>query len=85
MLPNFKEGDFVLSLSLKFWRQYRKDDVVIIDHLEYGRIIKRVMSCDQQGVRITGDNPVSTSSDKLGLIQPKDILGKVVMHFKKPN
>ncbi|WP_051221683.1 S24 family peptidase [Neptunomonas japonica] len=81
MDPIFRDGDYIVSFSWRFSR-YRVNDVVIVRHPIYGSIIKRIIDIDNAGaVLLAGDNPASTSSEKIGR-QPKQlIIGKLLWHI----
>lgn len=104
MAPVFLPDDYVIGIrwwqpALHLWcvclRQpptYRVGDVLLIQHPNYGRIIKRVTAVDNNhatngDVRYTlaGDNTAnSVSSEDIGSTITQQIIGKVVAHIRKP-
>lgn len=83
MSPTFHQGDYVLCLTWPiFW--LRKSQVVVVNHPRYQTIIKRIkyISCTR-GYWLAGDDPQSTSSNKLGFVAHEDIAGLVLL--KIPN
>ena len=81
MLPTLHNEDFVISLKSKR-RQYKKGDIVVTCHAEFGHIIKRIEHIDEnKRIALTGDNLISTGSKKIGLQEPESILGRVIWHI----
>ncbi|BES70170.1 hypothetical protein RE428_11880 [Marinobacter nanhaiticus D15-8W] len=85
MLPALADGDFVLAFRCA--RQaLEAGDRVVVDHPEFGRIIKRVDRILPGGdLNISGDNPaMSTHSERLGQIPRERVAGKVLMVIRGP-
>lgn len=85
MLPSLADGDFVLAFRCA--RQALDvGDRVVIDHPEFGRIIKRVTRIlPGGGLDIAGDNlAMSTHGERLGRIPRERILGKVLIAIRGP-
>lgn len=83
--PVYKEGDFVLVTKIPFFfKRIKRGDVVVFRHPQLGALIKCVDGIDQSAGNfyVTGIHPDSLDSRKLGAIHHKDIIGKVVFHFK---
>lgn len=81
MSPSFNDGDFVLGL--KKWLKPAPGQVLLIDHPRYGRIIKRVIDCNESGLRLAGDNAKEgVSSEEIGLINQDQIIAKVIWRSK---
>lgn len=85
MAPNYGEGDYVVTIRRR--RALRAGDVVVVDHPDYGCVVKRVIECwPDGGVRVAGDNPAaSMSSERLGLVARSRILGRVVWRIPHPS
>jgi phage repressor protein C with HTH and peptisase S24 domain len=82
MAPNFNNSDFVVTWP-RLFSTYRTGDVVVVQHTTYGRIIKRIDHITATSLfALTGDNPQSTSRDKLGTVTRQQIVGKVCWHIK---
>ena len=86
--PEYKDGDFVVSSKIPiFFNHIRPGDVVIFGHKEYGVMIKQVGWLKNGGERIfvigTGSN--SIDSRGFGLINKSDLIGKVILHIRKPH
>lgn len=81
MAPNYNPDDFVVSFGRRN-KQYRINDVVVVEHPVYGRIIKRVVGIDSGKLLLAGDNPASTSSNQLGWLTKDQVIGKVIWHIE---
>lgn len=83
MHPKLAEGDFVLA-SMCFYR-LRIDDVVVVSHPLYHTLIKRIQHIDaEKGILLTGENLLSVSSEQMGWINERSIIGKVIYSIKRP-
>jgi len=78
MSPFFCDNDYVFIMPRVFTR-YRINDVIVVDHPHYGRIIKRICEMDFFKVKLCGDNLKSTN---VGWVDRTVILGKVRFHIK---
>ncbi len=86
MSPDFNDGDYVLVSRIPlFLGRVKVNSIIVFDTLKYGILIKKVSSIDSQNGHFlfTGINQNSLSTDKIGTIQKKDIIGSVIFHFKK--
>ena len=83
MLPTLTGGDFVIASRL--YRHINVDDLLVINHPRYGKIIKRVKEIsNNKDVYITGDNNTeSVSSAQMGWIKSNQIQGKVLFSIKQ--
>jgi phage repressor protein C with HTH and peptisase S24 domain len=87
LLPDYREGDFVVTFKVPFLKhRYRRGDVVVFDHAQYGLMIKRVdrITPDGSQLIVKGTHPLSTDSRKFGPIDAGNTLGKVIWHVEKP-
>ena len=67
MSPTLSNGDYVLAKKNK--TRPVVGAIVIIPHLEFGEIIKRVSQVEDSGTAwVSGDNPASTSSRIIGKV-----------------
>jgi len=83
MLPHYRDGDYVLALSAKLCR-LREGDVWLVNHPSYGAIIKRILKIDGQRFWLVSDNThEGTSTEKLGLLEQHNLIGKVIWHIKQ--
>lgn len=72
MVPTLMDGDYVLARRIEGPPAPRM--VVLIDHPRLGLIVKRIETLDEDGtVRVYGDNPFSTSPEKIGALAPDTI------------
>ena len=86
MLPSLSEGSFVLVSSIPFmFRNPRVEDIVIArDPRDRRILVKRIEQVNNEGYFLIGDNKeISTDSREFGPIQRRDILGKMILVFKK--
>jgi len=87
MLPEYREGDFVLTSKIPAWvRGVRSGDVIVFQHPLYGRLIKQVQQHDRQRDEITvrGLNDASVDSRDFGPLRARNVAGVVIAHFRKP-
>lgn len=84
MLPSLFDKDYVITFRHKKTR-YKLGDIVVVRHPELGIIIKRIVQLKEASVLLAGDNPASTSSERMGWQPCNKIIGKVVAHFPKRN
>jgi nickel-type superoxide dismutase maturation protease len=76
MSPALRDGDYIL---IKKARSLRPGFVVVADHPRLGRIVKRVMALDENGITLAGDNPSSTASVEIGPMQPEQLRGRAIL------
>jgi len=79
MLPNFKEGDFVLVNKLFF---NLKENEVIVFEKENRFLIKRVGKIEGNKIFVVSDNPAGQDSRHFGPISKNEIIGKVIFRAK---
>jgi len=80
MLPNLKPEAFAL-VRATWLKKLEVGDIVIVNHLIFGAIIKRLVHIDYYyGHNIAGDNPHSVSTGELGKIWSCDVVGVVLFH-----
>lgn len=75
MLPILRAGDYVLVIK----RPLKIGDVVVARHPHFGEIIKRIAGINNTHYELAGDNIDSVSTDKIGTVSARNILGKVVL------
>lgn len=83
MSPSFLPDSYVLSVSHPF-QKLKKNDVILVNHPTYGKMIKRILNISPDGILLVGDNPMSVTTEQMGLIQKSDVLGKVIWHVNPP-
>jgi signal peptidase I len=86
MLPEYKEGDFVVINEIPFFiRHLSKNNVIIFSHTEYGILIKKIDSVlPGGGFFVSGTHKNSLDSSKLGYIPISAVKGRVIWHIRKP-
>jgi len=70
-MPTLRPGDIVLLRK----RPANTGDVVVVDHVWFGIILKRI---DPNG-QLIGDGPASTPSDELGPYKPRRLIGVAIL------
>jgi len=85
MLPEYREGDFVVINEIPFFlRRLSEGDIIIFNHPVYGILIKRIDSyLPEEGYFVSGTHENSLDSNKLGNIPIAAIRGKVIWHIRK--
>lgn len=72
MSPCLENGDYIVVKK----KPISLGDVVLIEHSSLGLIVKRIHTKNADGrFLVAGDNPASTSSEKIGLVASRSILG----------
>jgi nickel-type superoxide dismutase maturation protease len=80
MHPRLSNGDFVVAV--RYFYRLAVDDIVILQHPLYGRLVKRIREINSAGkLRVSGENSSSVSSKQIGWIKDEQIQGKVVFGF----
>ena len=85
--PFFLPGDFVLLYTGRgISTKIQSGDTVVFDHSDHGQLIKTVLTNDRENqlLKVSGLHPDSITSQKLGPIHYRSIIGKVLLHIKKP-
>lgn len=83
MWPDYRHNDYV-AISRRRNNALLPGDDVICRHAEFGLILKRIKHIGPNGMRLTGLNPLSAESGRLGNIQRRAVVGRVVWHIKRP-
>lgn len=83
LLPEYKEGDYVILITVSFF-SIRRGDTIVFQHPVYGMMIKHIDSIDSDKIFVVGTHPLSTDSRQFGPIQRSDVVGKVIWHIKRP-
>ena len=85
--PFFIPGDFViLNTSRGIESKIQSGDIVVFNHSDHGQLIKTVLTNDRDKylLKVSGLHTDSITSQKLGPIHYRSIIGKVLFHIKKP-
>jgi len=76
MAPTLEDGDYVLT---KKPRRYQAGLLYVINHIDLGRIIKRLERVENERYFFSGDNSkASTPTNLIGGVEKKRIVGQVV-------
>jgi hypothetical protein len=82
MSPTLEDGDFVLALAAPWLGRVRCGDVVLVRHRRLGLIVKRVVHLDHSGwLKLAGDSAASCSSESMGRVQRRAVLGRAVLRI----
>lgn len=81
--PAYKEGDYVMLITVSFF-YLKRGDTIVFKHPEYGTMIKNIDSIDSDKIFVVGTHPHSTDSRQFGPIERSEVVGKVIWHIKKP-
>ncbi len=82
MTPLLGSGDFVIAS--RFYFTIRVNDVLVVNHPQYQRIIKRVARiCPERGIWLSGDHHESVSSMQMNWVARSYIQGKVIFSIKR--
>jgi nickel-type superoxide dismutase maturation protease len=84
LAPHCREGDYVVASGLALrQRACRAGDLVVFDHPEYGRLIKRVEEVQGDGwLNVRGLDIDSVDSRLFGALSPTSIRGRVIWHIR---
>lgn len=74
MLPALNDGDYVVTTKP---RSFRPGSIYVVNHLDLGQIIKRLIQVDENRLIFSGDNPDSTPSSVIAPVSPDRVLGQV--------
>ncbi|MEM9618389.1 MAG: S24 family peptidase [Pseudomonadota bacterium] len=65
-------------------KQLRAGDVVLVDHPQFGRIVKSVRRVENGNVWLAGLSELSTAATALGAIPFEAVLGRLVLKISPP-
>lgn len=73
MSPALENGDYIVT---KKPRSYRPGSIYVVNHIDLGRIIKRLETIDHKGFIFAGDNPGSTPSSIIASVSRDRIIAE---------
>jgi signal peptidase I len=80
----YRDGDYVVISGLGL-KKVRPGDVVVFQHPDYGRLIKRVESLEACGrLCVRGDDIDSVDSRRFGPIPRSSVIGRVLWIVRRP-
>ncbi len=85
MLPEYKEGDFVLIAKIPFFFSLAEGDVIVFRRQPVGTQIKRVQAISSDGKELTviGSGPYSVDSRDFGPVYLHEVMGKVICRITR--
>jgi nickel-type superoxide dismutase maturation protease len=87
LLPDYKEGDYVVIITFPFFFDSLKSgDTIVFRHPVYGTMVKCVerVNAHHEEIFVIGNHPHSVDSRQFGPIPKGWITGKVLWHIAKP-
>ncbi|MEM8593052.1 MAG: S24/S26 family peptidase [Pseudomonadota bacterium] len=80
MEPLLPDGSFALFRAVK---RVKRSDVVLVDHPEFGVIVKKVHAVSFNGrIALRGISMRSTSARQLGQVDPDRVLGRLALRMR---
>ncbi len=83
LYPDYREGDYVMVVTVPFF-PLKKGDTIVFHHPTFGMMIKKITQIDSSGLFVVGNHPDSVDSRRFGPIQRGDVFGRVIWHIQKP-
>ncbi|MBL0711412.1 MAG: nickel-type superoxide dismutase maturation protease [Colwellia sp.] len=85
MFPRIPQHSYVLSWHWHTFNKIKPNQTILINHPKYGLLIKKVAIIDRNHlIWCKGENPSSISVEKLGPVNKKQIIGRVLKVFIQP-
>lgn len=81
--PDYREGDYVMILTVPFLF-FKRGNTIVFQHSEYDLMIKKIDRIQADGIYVIGSHPNSIDSRQFGPVDRRKIIGVVVWHIKKP-
>ncbi|MEW5009375.1 MAG: S24/S26 family peptidase [Cycloclasticus sp.] len=81
MAPALLDEDFVLALRFP-WSCFCKGQLVLVNHPRYQLMIKRIAEVKGGDVLLVGDGPCSLSSEQMGWLDERKIIGRLYCRIK---
>ncbi len=75
MSPTLKNGDYVIT---KKPRSFRPGSIYVINHIDLGRIVKRLDRMDGDDCYFTGDNALSVPEAIIAPVSTDRIMGQII-------
>jgi len=76
MLPAIDDGDYLITTKP---RRLMAGLIYIIDHIDLGRIVKRLERLEGEHAYFSGDNKASTPQSLIGKVEQRRITGRVIL------
>ena len=86
LAPEFQEGDFVIVSKIPFlFVRPSPGDVIAFHQPGYGLLIKRIHQITPENdLNVIGSNNKSVDSRIFGPVRHGDLVGKIILHIRKP-
>ena len=81
--PEYKEGDYVVIITIPFF-SFKMGDTIVFQHQEYGTMIKCIERVVSDKIHVLGLHINSIDSRQFGPIDRSSVIGKVIWHIRKP-
>ncbi len=80
MSPRLKHGQIVFGYKCFRKQKLKPNDIVVFNHPEFGVCIKQIKSINSKDktVTVSGENELSTSTEKIGPVAFKNITNKII-------
>lgn len=86
MLPHYKDGDYVVYLSALFGANYSIGQCVVVQHADYGLIIKRIAKVrEHHNYGLKSESGNGLNEQQLGVVHRGQIKGRVIWHIQARN
>lgn len=79
MCPILDPGDFAL---FRRCRHYREGDILLVEHPQFGVIVKRAVDINSERLWLEGITRKSVSREALGQISWAQVKGRLVWHVR---
>lgn len=86
--PRYRDGDYVLVSKIPvLLGMLARGHVIAFETRDYETMIKMVdsFSPDGRSICVRGTHPLSVDSRSFGPVPVKDVIGKVIWHFRRPD
>ncbi|PID65446.1 MAG: hypothetical protein CR975_07125 [Gammaproteobacteria bacterium] len=78
MLPRIRPGSFIIAVKMPRCYPKRPGQLFYLQHPCYGRIVKTLAAVEGENYRFRGESGESVTSEAIGVISEKNIIGRVV-------
>ena len=79
MANTLLHGDILIGQRLSDVSRVSTGDVVEIKHRDFGQLVKRIVSCCNNGYWVSGDSTASLEAERIGMITRDQILAKFLL------
>jgi len=86
MSPLYNDGDYLITSSIPLiFNRISENSVIVFNSPVFGILVKKVSSYDDdKGIfYVKSINPAGLSSEKIGPVKKDEIIGTVLLHFKR--